>query len=309
MAEATLNDGCTFGEFRTRRLMTRFKPSEGLVARVDSYPNKSANVRDLSMGGCCIETSVPKAINERVHVQFFKGTANLSSDLEATVRNSNKISSDRFRHNVQFKEQKSLEEARALVIDLAYPLRSPADDQKRVERQTALAFQDLRQLGARAREIQGRLVTVVLTTLTLSIATAGLFFTLLAYLERPSNPGNLNLWFLMIAIAPGAIGLFGVTTMIEKLGELRRYGAFSMILQRCLCIGNMPPMYRGWEDAFANYNRRWKSTAHQKRSDLPVPVKWWKRPFSRGWAPADIFYLLATILFLVVMPLISLVMM
>lgn len=308
-----------------KRVVTRFRVRTDLKAivsraRGDEGSAIEVKVVDLSVCGCCVEAEEPEAtVGEAIGIRFQRQGVPISSELEAKVRGTSRLGA-RHRLHLQFEEQQQLVEARHLVADHAIPAQNAMSDRARRSRQSDLATSDLAQIHSAVRDIRSRLFHLGMGALTLLLAAVGAFLGVLNAMGKlavtTSLPavGTMTWWWLLsIAAAPVILAPVFMLVASQLQAELLRYGSFAMILQRTITDGDVPPCYRGWEDAFANYNRRWREMAHRNggvkaSEDLPAkvaPLKYLWRVIHRNYLPPDMSYLLCVGLFMVLMPLVG----
>lgn len=291
-----------------KRIAARFQTRAELRAAIStsnrtlvSHPGVPC---DISTCGTRVITKSHVALQtgEIVEIQYFGGNnRHLTSAIRAVIVGNSPGADDTMSVvHMRFVEQQRLEEARSLVYDHAKLVEQDREFRRHDRRLTRLASTECAQINQDVRDLKGRLFLLVLTSLTLVCGLAGLFVTL--HGQQAAGAYIPNTLLVSIAVAPLLLGLCFGALFIQKMAEMRRYTAFLMILQRYLAIGKMPLGYRGWEDAYANYTALWDSG----RIGTPERARprEWRRLFKLvlTWFPADSFYMLSAVFYLLIMP-------
>lgn len=314
------------------RLVTRFEASDGLTARlVPNDPTQAHNelrVVDISVGGCCIEAKCPVPLHGAVTLMFYRNGRPASGSMTAYAKNrTQKDSTERL--HLQFDAWQQLVQAKALAVDHVRPMQNTLASKQRLERQRALAVADLSNIRKSIQDARSRLFALGMGVLTFLLAVVGAYLAVLnSYAQSrtgastqvastlPSfvHPEALTMhwwWLLVIAAAPLTLAPVFMLTAAQLQAEILRFGSFAMLLERSLVDGNLPVAYRGWEDAFANYNVHWRREAAENGGDVrihpelptkPSPLKYVLRVLTTRHVPPDMSYLLCVGLFLIVMP-------
>ena len=115
-----------------------------------------------------------------------------------------------------------------------------------------LALLDIEALQSSVRDLKGRQFQMLITGLPIVI---GLLGTTIGLLIEGVGKGTIEWWltalpFSSIILAFSFLGIF-----MQKNASIRRQDAFTLVLQRYLALGKLPPCYRGWQDAYANFNK------------------------------------------------------
>jgi FtsH-binding integral membrane protein len=302
-----------------RRLNVRFRPSEGLTGRliVGAHVFDTCPVVDLSLAGCQLvaASASPCAVaalsaGAKGALRFHRPGKSTFAEMPVCVRGVD-VRTDALGISIQFETQLPLEAAGPLLPDLSCPENDVRSRKHLHALQEETAKSDQANLTAASRDLKLRNFTLALTAVTLIGTGMGIYLTSVgAVTTGKAIPGGV--WLAPVAVIPSLLGVFLTNRLVTNLRLVKCYGAFMMILQRASSSGSLPPKYRGWEDAYANFNRRRRKEACEGKRFTRRPGLQPKHRFMLDAVhprrhPADRAEALCVMLFLIVLPLTSFV--
>ena len=179
------------------------------------------------------------------------------------------------------------EVAPKLGVDLNYQSRS-----KFFVNQKSLALADLEHLHTTVTGLKSQ-------QFHMTIAGIPMFSGLItASLVLAVSPGLVAWWNICIPIVIFLLSIGMLAIFLQKNCTIRRKDAFCHTLQTHLSLGSFPVCYRGWRDAYANYNHLMRFKGSRKYDVPTVP------DIAIRVAPSDMFSIISIIV-LLLMPLLS----
>ncbi|RIL00273.1 MAG: hypothetical protein DCC71_18885 [Proteobacteria bacterium] len=279
-----------------RRSAPRHTVLAGGVVEIDTGGSTyRARVKDISAGGCRIETDalLPPEITS-LKIRFPRRDGAQDDGCNAKIVGKPDHDSQRGWTTYQLKFKSAL--STHASTSFGSFVDAPADDRQTqrsvFELQQRLALLDIELIDATIRDLKVRQFQLFISGLPLFVGLLGTTFSFL--LSTAKTPWWVM--FLPLASLMLAVPMFAV--FLQKSASLARHGAFKLLLQQYLVLGRFPAGYRGWEDAYASLNYAVKFGL-KANSPLHVP-KLPHRVVRRRLIPGDSFKILNTGLFIAI---------
>jgi hypothetical protein len=248
-----------------------FKPSVDLTAIIEGLATGDAKGEVVAIGLDRCHVSIASAIDDRdrgrtVSVSFKHSHDGwMCSHRRQAVLRAISASRDSTVLDLLFSEPVSLEDSESLGNEFSTPHPLFAMSKQRAwAAQLELAKLDIEQLSALSRESGASIITLLLSSISAFAVIIGLFFALIQgfgvggaaeIVNRHPTLGSVLQWAVVLAALPGVIAVPFMIVFLERIAAVHAYDAFRMLLQRSIYCGEFPACYRGWQDAFANFNR------------------------------------------------------
>lgn len=209
------------------------------------------------------------------------------------VGKSEKTNGDKksYIYHLKFVKPQRPEKLGVFNLFFSVPSHCPETTRQRFELQKTLAEKDIEALENSNSHLKGCQFQLVLSSMPILF---GILSALISFVTGTVKTEVHPLYYFLPPVSV-VLSLTFLAVFIQKTEAIRRATAFSLILQRHLAMGSLPPCYRGWHDAYENYNHFVRHGA-EKKSVFDVPEFSEKKVKHR--VPADSFTWLAVILFL-----------
>lgn len=272
--------------------------------RVDGDTAIQAQILDIGLGGCRLKAS---------EIDLIKVGSEVEVEFNSTLGGPNNPSSANQRSKVAHLNAADRVFGAAFLSPMApWTLQRvspsltaiPGDMQNNNQQfdcQRYLALSDIGSLQAAVRGLRDKQFQMLITGLPLF---SGLLGTAFAFIPSVSNPGPVAWWVMLLPFFAVVLSFCFLAIFMQKNSSIRRQHAFTHVLQTHLSFGCFPPCYRGWVDAYANYNHYIRYGGGE-RYDIPRVPSYLKLT---RMAPADAFSLISVAL-LIATPPVSLVLM
>jgi len=272
------------------------------IGLICSIENNDASVSNMSLEGLAIETD--KALDldpdKPSKIILQDSNSNYQKTLSATPTGKSNTS-DTYRYHFKFVRPQRPESFRDLNRHFSKPCEQPQSNHQRYELQNKLAGMDINTLEGSIRGLKTCQFQLIITAMPILF---GLLASIVAFVSS-DVVSPVHYFYYLIPPASVVLSFVLLAVFIQKTEAIRRASAFTLILQRHLAMGSIPPCYRGWHDAYENYNHFVRHGAEEKS---PFNVTPFKERKIKHKLPADSFTWLAIGVFTVI-PVFSLVVM
>lgn len=236
------------------RRSIRFITKELRVKVVDAPPNTNADnlaVMDVSLRGCAIEAneSCNFKEGEKVKLTFHYTNSTTISLIDACVI-YRKDEGGRTRIGFLFDEALRPESLGGFKSYFVTPLSDRQTQNSIYENQKVVAKNDLEALRRDVLHLKGCQFQLLLGSLPLFVAQGATTVPMFSLGVGESIP----IWAILTPIVSAFLSYMMLIVFLQKTGAIRRNLSFVMLLQRHMVMGSFPPCYRGWQDAYENYN-------------------------------------------------------
>ena len=166
-------------------------------------------------------------------------------------------------------------------------------DNKQAAHQERLAFQDIDLLQASVKNLKDRQFQILMIGITV---INGLLGTTAGFVFPDGITEDSHLWVILLPFVCVLFSFSMLAIFLQKNASIRRQDIFTLLLQRYISTDSLPPNYRGWVDAYANYNHFLRyggvNVYYENTNEFPSHFK------NSLLAPADAFSLLTSTVFL-----------
>lgn len=271
------------------------------VDLVNGQTRVNGSVVNLSNWGCCVAVGNRDGLQQghNVEVCFKRTFGPRAKRLERTLRGKvvhveEQVIDRQVR--IQFQEEARLEAFGGFSSCVSRPIHDVQTRMSAVTHQNALALSDISSLQASLRDLKARQFQLFLSSIPMFITIIGAFIASLVDVLNSTPEWLFPLGFLPLAAGVLSYALFAV--FLQKSSSINRMTAFSLLLQRAVALQWFPSGYRGWEDAYANYNRI-KKYGIPPKSKLHVDSRK-DQGIKEHFLPADSFKILCASIYMAI---------
>lgn len=272
-----------------RRISIRHECIEQVV-KINSIEYK---VLEMSLDGCSVESQVAdssKVFDGAIDLDFKRPSGKFKEiKIRSICQKISKNRENKYIYHFKFCNSQRPEKLGWLNRNLSRPLSCKDSNHERFERQKTLAENDINVLQSTIQGLKDRQFHLVMLSIPILFGLVSSYVGVIV-----SEAGSdINILYQIIPPAAIVLSVFFLLVYTQKIESIRRATAFTLILQRHLAMGALPQCYRGWYDAFENYNHIAKygaepnSPLHESR----IPKNNGKAYISAG--PANMFNILS----------------
>lgn len=265
-----------------------------------SIGNKDASVTNMSLEGLAIETDKALDIDpdKPSKIKLQNTNSNCHKTLSATPAGQSNTS-DVFRYHFKFVRPQRPESFGDFNRHFSTPCEHPKSNRQRYELQNELAGMDINTLEGSIQGLKSCQFQLIMAAMPILF---GLLASIVAFVSSEVVK-PVHYFYYLIPPASIVLSFILLAVFIQKTEAIRRASAFTLILQRHLAMGSIPACYRGWHDAYENYNH---FVRHGAEENSPFNVAPFKERKIKHKLPADSFTWLAIGVFSVI-PVFSLI--
>ena len=269
-----------------------------MAVRYDCYnlwgelEGERVKVVNISLDGIALETSNNIAVTPNSVKKLTLEEKSPDGKKTFDVRLAGK-SEESKRYHFKFLRPQRLERLGDLNRHFSKPSECPYSNRQRYDCQKVLVENDIDDLQGNIQGLkncQFQLVLAAIPILFGIVASSVVFVTN----QSVSNVGD---FYFVLPPATIVMCCVMLAIFIQKTESIRRASAFTLILQRHLAMGSIPACYRGWHDAFENYNH---FVRHGPEKSSPFNFPPIQERNIKQKVPADSFTWLSVGLFTVV---------
>lgn len=235
--------------------------SRGLRVKVLNDANITLDdlaVSDVSKSGCSIATNGLCDLNPLDQVQLSFHSTNHSKNsspvsfVEARIAYVIKDNNGK-RIGLVFNSELNTESLGGYNFSFVNPVNDIETKNSLFENQIPIAKNDLHALRRDVLHLKGCQFQLILGALPLFAAQGA---TIMPMLSSLTDKGveSMPEWAMLVPIVCAFLSYMMLIVFLQKTGSIRRNLAFVLILQRHMVRGGFPSCYRGWQDAYENYN-------------------------------------------------------
>ena len=199
----------------------------------------------------------------------------------------------RERHHFKFLNSQRPEKLEWLNRHLSKPFNCHKSSQDLYVRQKNVAEMDLSAISSTIQNLKDRQFQLILAAIPILF---GLLASIVKFISREGTE-VVNDFYYIIPPTTTILSVLFLAVFIQKTESIKRSTVFALILQRHLVMGSFPKCYRGWHDAFENYNHLIR---HGTDRGSPFDVNELKEENIITKIPANSFNMLAVGLFMAI---------